>query len=139
MPAIDEQMPAALEMPAEHRKARERCLCDDPELKRQRAEDHRRVVMALVIGDEDVGGAGRHALEALDGDADAGRVQDQARPRTRARVRDAPAPIEHAREERHRAEHNGVDGDGGNEKENSPPPMVGRDAHNLQLRIRNYE
>src|SRR5206468_7462909 len=126
-----------LEVPAEYRKARERFLRDDPELKRQRAEDDRCVVMALVIGDEDVGGAGRHALEAFDGDADTGRFQDEARPRTRTRVRDASATIEHAREDRQRAEHDGVDADGGNEKKDGPPPMVGRDTHNLQWTIYN--
>src|SRR5207249_8665421 len=95
--------------------------------------------MALVIGNENIGPAGRHALEAFNGDADAGRFQDEGRPPTRARVRDAPATIEHAREERQRAEHDGVDADGGNEKKDGPPPMVGGNTHNLQFTIRNYE
>ena len=61
--------PPALQVPAEHRKARQRCLRDDPQLVRQRREDHRRVVDALVIGHEDVGAARRDALEPLDRDA----------------------------------------------------------------------
>ena len=49
--AIDEQMAAALQMPAQHREAGQRLLRDDAQLVRQAAEDDGRVVVALVIGD----------------------------------------------------------------------------------------
>ena len=39
MPAIDEQMAAAPQVPAEHREPRQRLLGDDPQLVRQRRED----------------------------------------------------------------------------------------------------
>ena len=94
MLSVDEQVAAALQVPAEHGKPRERFLRDDPELIRQRREDHRRVVDALVVRHEDVRRAGREALEALDGDVDAGRLQNQPRPRARAAVREVAAPIE---------------------------------------------
>src|SRR5438309_11259443 len=86
IPAIDEQVAAAFEVPAEHRKPRERFLRDDPQLVRQRREDDGDVVDALVVRDEDVGPARLDAFESLDRDADAGRLQDQPRPRARAPV-----------------------------------------------------
>ena len=137
MPAIDEQMAAAPQMPAEHRKPRQRLLGDDPQLIRQRREDHRRVVDALVVRDEDVGRARRDPLEPFDRDANAGGLQNQPRPRARAAVREVAAAIEQARHDRRRAEHDGVDGDGGNEKEDRPPPVIRRNAQlvtNLQIR-----
>ena len=87
----------------------ERLLRDDPQLIRQRREEHRRVVDALVIRHEHVGRAGRDALEAFNRDADAGRLQNQPRPRARAAMREVAAPIEQARDDRRRAEHDGVD------------------------------
>ena len=52
----------------------------------------------------------------------------QPRPRARAAVREIAAVVEQARHERRRAEHDRVNGDGGDEVEDRPPPMVGRDA-----------
>ena len=61
--AIDQQMSGAAKVPAEKRKPPERLLRDDAQLKRQRRENHRDVVDALVIRDEDVSLARLHALE----------------------------------------------------------------------------
>ena len=107
--AIDQHVPGAAQVPAEERKAAERVLGDDAQLERQRAEDHRDVVDALVIGDEHVGRARRQPLEALDLDAHAGRGQDQPRPPSRAPVREVPVPADQRRAERQRAEHDRVD------------------------------
>ena len=112
-------------------KPRQRLLGDDPQLVRQRREDHRRVVDALVIRHEDVGRARRDALEPFDRDAHAGRLQNQPRPRARAAVREVAAPIEQAGHNRRGAEHDRVDGDGGDQKEDGPPPV---ERGNAQVR-----
>ena len=57
--AIDQHVAGALQVRAEHRKAAERFLRDDAQLKRDRPEQHRDVVDALVVRDEHVGLAGR--------------------------------------------------------------------------------
>jgi hypothetical protein len=49
MPPIDQHVSRAPEVPAEKRDAPERLLRDDPQLKRQRPEEDRDVVDALVI------------------------------------------------------------------------------------------
>ena len=77
MLAIDEQMSAALQMPAEDGELRDRFLGDNPQLKRQRAEDDRRVVMALVIGHKDMRRARRQPIETFNINANAGRLQNQ--------------------------------------------------------------
>src|ERR1043166_6552784 len=123
MRAIDEQMTAAAQVPAEHGKARERLLGDDAKLVRQRREHDGRVVNALMVRYEDVCPAGNDALEAFDGDANAGRLEDQPRPGARAAVREVAAAIEHARGDRRGAEDDRVDADGGDEIEGRPPPM----------------
>src|SRR5688500_1205563 len=79
-----------------------------------------------MIRDEDIRPAGHQTIESVDVDRDAGREQDQTGPHARAPMREIPAPIEHTRGERERAEHDRVDGDGGNEKEDRPPPEIGR-------------
>ena len=73
---LDEEMPAALQMPPEHREARQRVLGDDAQLMRQRRENHRRVENTLMIRDEYVGGARRYPLEAFNPDAHTGGAQD---------------------------------------------------------------
>ena len=107
--AVDEEMLAAFQMPAEHRKFRQRLLRDDPQLVRQRREDDRRVVVALMVRDEDVVRAGLQTLETFDGDANAGRLQNQPRPRARTAVSEVAARVEQARDDRRRAEDDGVD------------------------------
>ena len=126
--AIDEQMAAALEMPAEHREPGQRFLRDDAQLVRQRAEHDRRVVVALMIRHEDVRGAGRQPRETFDRHFDTGRLENQPRPRTRAAVRKTSAMIDEARHDRSGAEHDGVDRDGRNQIEDGPPPVVRGDA-----------
>ena len=142
IPAIDEQVLAAPQMPPEHGKLRQRLLGDDPQLVRQRPEDDRRVVDALVVRHEHVVRARLDAVEPFDAHADAGGLQNQPRPRPRTPVREVAAPIEQAREDRRRAEHDGVDRDGRDENEHRPPPVVGRNAghltiNNSQLTINN--
>src|SRR5213083_312100 len=44
----------------------------------------------------------------------------------RAGVRRVAATVEHARSDRDRSKDDRVDADGGNEKKNRPPPVVGR-------------
>ena len=58
----------------------------------------------------------------------AGRFQNQPRPCPRAAVREVAAPIEQTRQDRHGAKDDGVDGDGGDEKEDRAPPVVGGKA-----------
>src|ERR1700733_8851211 len=122
---IDEEMPAALQMPAKHGKLRQRLLRDDPQLIRERRENDRRVVDALMIRDEDVGRARDDALEALERHADAGGLENQPRPRAGAAVRKVTAPVEQARDDRDRTEDDRIDGDGGKEKHDGTAPGVG--------------
>src|ERR1041384_1396408 len=58
----------------------------------------------------------------------AGGDQDEARPRARAPVGEASRAVEQARGERARAEYDCVDADGGNQKQNGPPPMIWRNS-----------
>ena len=74
----------------------ERFLRDDPQLERQRREQDRDVVDALVVGGEDVAARRIEALEPVDSHLHAGGLQDQPRPRARARVPKVAAPIERA-------------------------------------------
>jgi len=126
--AIDEQMPAAAKVPSKHREPRQRCLRDDPQLVRQRREDDRNVINALVIRDEHVRRAGSDSLEALHAHADPGRLQDEPRPGARTSVREVTAPIEQARHDGRRAENDGVHADGGDQVKDRPPPVKGRDT-----------
>ena len=75
--AIHEHVSGAQQVPPHERNPAERFLCDDAELERQRGEDDRDIVDALVIGREDVAPGRIEALEPLDGHADAGGLQDQ--------------------------------------------------------------
>src|SRR5688572_12689052 len=124
--AIDQHVPRAPQVPAEKRKVPERLLGDDPELKRQRPEQDRDVVDALVIGDEDVGAIAREPLEAHDLDPDPRRRQNQPRPGPRAPVRKVAGLLEQARCERQRAEDDRVQRDGGDQIEDGPPPVIRR-------------
>ena len=128
--AIDEQMTRADQMPAEKRKAAERLLRDDAQLKRQRREDDRDVVDALVIRDEYVRLARLHPLEPLDAHVHACRRKDQPRPRPRAPVRRVPFAVDERGEDRERAEDDGVDRNGGNEEEDRSPPVERRNLLN---------
>src|SRR5215471_10560987 len=108
MTAIDEQMSPAPQVPAENGKSRQRFLRDDPELKRQRPEQNRSVVDALMVRDENVGRARRDPFKPFDGHAHAGGSEDEKRPRTGARVREVTTVIPQARNDRGRAEDDGV-------------------------------
>ena len=66
MPAIDEHVSRAPQVPAEEREVAERFLRDDSQLIRQRPEQDRNVVDALVIGDEDIRPARLEPLEPVD-------------------------------------------------------------------------
>ena len=126
--AIDQQMPGAAQVPTEKRELPERFLRDDAQLKRQRRENHRDVVDALVIRDEHVGFAALDAVETSHAHIHSRRRQDQPRPRAGAPVRLIALRIDERRKNRKGAEHDGVNGDGRNEKENSSPPVEWRDA-----------
>ena len=79
----------------------------------------------------------RHdAFESLDRHTYASRLQDQPGPGARAAMREVAPPVEHARYDRRRAKDDGVEGDGGNEIEDRPPPVIGG---NTQFRIMNLE
>ena len=125
---IDEQVSAAAQVPSEDGKPRQRFLGNDPQLVRQRREDHRRVVDALVIRDEDVGLARRDAIESFYGDFDARGFQDEPRPRAGAGVREVSAAIDDAGHDRRGAEHDCVEGDGGDQIEHGQPPVERRNA-----------
>src|SRR5690348_6203203 len=99
MTAIDKQMAAALQMPAEHGKFRQRFFRDDPKLKRQRPEQNRRVVDALMVRHEHVRSAGRYPFETFDRYTDAGRLEYQKRPRAGASVREVAVAIPQARDD----------------------------------------
>src|SRR4029434_6225044 len=85
-PAIHEHVSGSTQVPAEKRKAAERFLGDDPQLIRQRPEQDRNVVDALMIRDEYVRSVAVEAIEAGYLNANAGRGQDQPRPCPRAPV-----------------------------------------------------
>src|SRR5712691_8565044 len=141
MTAIDEQVAATAEMPPEHRESRQRRLRDDPQLIRQRGEEDRRIVDALVIGDEHVRGARRNPFETLNANVDPGGLQNQPRPGARAAMREVAA-VDEARRDRRGTEHDRVDGDGWNEIEDRPPPVEGGERQvgimNLEFGIWNY-
>ena len=128
---IDEQVAGALQVPAEKRETAERVLGDDSKLT---AGATRRGSGCRRCSD---GSRRRHtrvrleSLEPLDRDAHARRPQDQPRPRARAPMAEVATAIEERRNDRERPEHDRVDADGGNEKEDRPPPVIGRD-HNRQ-------
>src|SRR5438128_7343431 len=125
MAAIDEDVTRSSKMPAEKRKAAERLLRDDSNLVRQRPEHDRNVVNALMVGDEDVRAIRIQPFESRYLDVHAGRDEDEPRPRPRAPVRKASAALEETRRNRQRAKKHRVDGDGGNQIENRPPPVIG--------------
>src|SRR5262245_60906718 len=127
MATIDKQMTSAFQMPAEYREFRQRFLGDDAELKRQRPEQHRCVVDALMIRYEDVGRSWRHTLKTFDGHANAGSFENQERPGAGTSMGEVTALVPEARHDRRRAKHDRVDGDGGYQEENRPPPVIGRD------------
>ena len=126
--------PPAPQVPAEHRKPRQRLLGDDPQLVRQRREDHRRVVDALMIRDEHVGRAGRDRARAL-------------RPRRARRSSPGSATTMRARTgaRSSRADRTGSRRStprrgrwcrcviAGIRIEDRPPPVIRRDAQNLEL------
>ena len=88
VPAVDEQMTGPLEMPAEKREPPERLLGDDPQLQRQRREQDRDVVDALMVRGEHVAACRARARSSpLDRHPHAGRLRDQPRPRPRAAMR----------------------------------------------------
>ena len=87
----DEHVPGPREVPAEERESAQRILGEDAQLERQVPEQHRNVVDALMIRDEQGTLVARHALDAARRDLDAGRRQNQPRPHPRASMREAAA------------------------------------------------
>src|SRR4029077_9264900 len=51
---------------------------------------------------------------------------------TRAAGREVP-PVEEARHDRRRAEHDRVDGDRGDQKKDRPPPVIRRNSHEFGI------
>src|SRR5262249_20790556 len=78
MAPVDQHVTSAPQMPAEKRKVAERLLRDDAKLKRQRPEQDRNAVDALMIRDEDVRATGHEPIESLDTDAHARRHEDES-------------------------------------------------------------
>ena len=122
---IDEQMAGAHEVPTEKRKAAERFLRDDAQLKRQRGKDDRDVVNALMIGNENVGLTRRDAIEPLHRHVHTGRRENQPRPGTRAPMSGMTFPVDKRRQNRQRAEHDRVNRNGRNEEKDGSPPVEG--------------
>ena len=107
-------------------KLTERGLGHDPQLQRNRGEDNRDVVDALVIRREHVAAMRVELVEPAHRHAHAGRAQQQPGPRPRAPVTDVAARIDERRQDRDRAENDRVNGDRRNQEEDRPPPVIRR-------------
>src|SRR5215204_4227698 len=124
--AIDEHVAGPTKVPAHERDVSQRFLGDDPQLVWERPEEDRDVVDALMVCDEHVGASGLQALESACSDAYTRCGQNQTRPRARAPVREISVAIEKTRHERQRAEHDRVDRNARDQKENRAPPVKRR-------------
>jgi hypothetical protein len=138
---IDQHVAGAGEVPAEEREPAERRLGHDAELIRQRPEQDRDVVDALVVRGEEVARARIQPLQSRGVHRHTRRDQDETRPRTRAAVREVAAAIDERRQDRHRAEHERVDRDRRDQEEDGTPPVIGRHGaeRSYELRVTNYE
>ena len=87
----------------------ERRLRDDAQLQRQRREQDRNVVDALMVRGEHIAAPGIEPLETADHHPHAGRLQDPRRPGARARVPDVAGAIHERRQDRDGPEHDRVD------------------------------
>src|SRR4029453_9097193 len=78
--AIDEQMSRPLEMPAEKRDTTQRFLRHDSQLQRQRREENRDVVDALMVRRADLAALATEVLETGDADTNPRGLQDEPGP-----------------------------------------------------------
>ena len=85
--------------------------------------------MLWWFGEEEVRLVTRQVVEAADVHGDAGGLQDQPGPRPRAAVREVALPVDQHRQQRQRAEDDGVQGDGGDQEEDRPPPVERGHCH----------
>src|SRR5689334_14969602 len=123
MAAIDEHVPGAAQMPAKEGNAAERFLRDDAQLIRQRPEENRNVVDALMIRDEDVGLPRLEAAQSFSTYMDAGGDENETRPGPRAPVSPRAGAIEQRGQQRQRPEHDRVDRDRWDQEEDGAPPV----------------
>src|SRR5262245_36288979 len=78
-----------------------------------------------MVCDEDIRTIPLKTFESRDLHVDTSRDENKARPRARAPVREAAAALEQTRRDRECAQSDRVERDGGDQKEDSPPPVVG--------------
>src|SRR4029453_14649581 len=78
---------------------------------------------ALMVRDEHVGAPRLQLFESACGDAHAGCGQNQTRPRARAPVREVSVAIDETRDERQRAERDGVYHNARDQKEDRAPQV----------------